>query len=320
MLATVAGWCVLGLIPERATAVLGAPIGEPLDLGNGVLLSPIPVSHLEAATARLELTWRQIWFMSGQPRLVVMRNFDADTPEELQPDRHDDPAPVTRRSHNRDLLILANLAIWLACPEYALWYTRTFHVERNKEGWAIHGWGYPRPLQAFRAGDGFLLIDDLARAREVNEGLAALDRAGPLWMAVRSLWGALTEPWIHGRYMLLWVALEALFGPRNHRLVRRSVSWRLASFLGQPELFEVALADYVRRSDVAHGAGQAIAREEWMPLAHRAEDWARAAVLRLLQVPALVHIFGDVARRERWLRETAGEPPAVHGNEARRDG
>jgi hypothetical protein len=115
-------------------------------------------------------------------------------------------------------------------------------------------------------------------------------------MAVRTLWGAVTEGWFHSRYAQLWTALEALFGPRDADMVTFRVSQNLAFFLAntleeRSPLFRDAKRAYGTRS--------------------------RIALLRILRNPAYLAAFDTAEHRDAFFERLvfedgteAGPPPA----------
>src|SRR5262249_50940955 len=130
-------------------------------------------------------------------------------------------------------LTLANISVWLAQPA-RIPVEVVLHFDHPGDGTS---------LRQSTSSDGLLVQEhdlenqikmaDLALARELNEGLSKLMRNGTTWTAIRVFWKALLESMWEARYLLSWVAMEALFGSANPGETRFRLSQRAAFFLGQ---------------------------------------------------------------------------------------
>ena len=271
------------------------------------MLTGIPEWLEIAAGMTNELGWAKLSFLMGDPNFALIKQYEAAGLNDPDP-AWDVPAPrVTRQRAALDWLMMANEAVWLVHPETTLGFKDALHVKQQPDGeWAIRAVLHPPPLQSRRPRGPGLTVQRLEEARALNVRLAALKRQGPLWYALRSLWGALTEVWFHNRYMLTWIALEALFGPRDPGEVRYRLSQHLAFFLANtPEerrsLFDLAKGDYVKRSYIAHGEGERVKQTEWETLMIRAEEWMRAAAVRILTSETLLDRFATSERRDTFF-------------------
>jgi hypothetical protein len=306
-------WAAVGLIPNYAPT--GTAVAETVELGNGVQLAQVPEYVENLAGQRL--TWAQLGWLAREVDHVLFCGYDLEH----------DPGPVFSL-HQRtitDRLTLTNLAVWLANPGTNLRFRYTLHLNlaggvdlrHLRPGTPLYT---GRPMQP-------TTLAHLTEARALNESIGNLPREGPLWIAVRTLWRALTEPWFHGRYADLWTALEALFGPRDGDSVVYRVSQSLAFFLADTvedrrPLFRLAKRAYGKRSKVVHGEGEGIDEEEYEPLVHQAEDWLRDALVRILRSPEYLAAFRTAERRDAFFERLVfadgaelGPPPAGAGLE-----
>jgi hypothetical protein len=146
---------------------------------------------------------------------------------------------------------------------------------------------------------------DLARCRRIFAALGRLQPGSPL-RAASALWtGLRAEDEV--RYLLVWVALEALFGPKDGHEVTHRVAERIALFLSprlgaRRELYAQAKQDHGLRSAVVHGRGLA-RRHRAQPGVNEenSERFIRASLLKILSDPGMTSTFSSEAKREDYL-------------------
>ena len=126
-----------------------------------------------------------------------------------------------------------------------------------------------------------------------------LNKTAQAWTSARASWAALGMPTPEIRYLLFWIALEALFGPDDARETTFRLSQRIAMFLAEDSdearrLFQTAKKCYSFRSKVAHG------RWKYDPnadsLMAETEKLIRRSMLRLLTDQDLVSKFHGKGR------------------------
>jgi hypothetical protein len=150
-------------------------------------------------------------------------------------------------------------------------------------------------------------IADFKKARALTEVLKTLPRDSAIFAAGRVLLKALLERWWEGRYLLFWVALEALFGPSNAAEVTYRLSQRLAFFLATTgdeaqRLFSSAKEGYGLRSKIVHGLRlQRLGKEKSAQVMYEAERLTRYALVKILAEPKYCDIFAHGAKREEFL-------------------
>lgn len=213
---------------------------------------------------------------------------------------------MSREDYAALLLQLANLAVWLVLPGNTLRFRHLVHVEATERTWYIREWTHAEPLYIGHRRREALNPEHLTAASQLSTALGTVSLHSPLWMAVRCLWGGLVTGWFHNRYLLIWIALESLFGPRDPGEVRYRLSQQLAFFLAEKrearyDLFRAAKKDYAERSKVVHGEGGGVKRDDWEALIDRAEEWVRAALVKILKSPELIATFSDPQRRDELL-------------------
>jgi hypothetical protein len=201
----------------------------------------------------------------------------------------------------------ATLALWLARPTH-LTLVAAFHAGHDDDHPATHGW-VPhcwqsaerlRPHPEYHKAA--MTRSDLELAKRLLGGLCAEPFPPDLRSALVSLWSALTDHWVEGRYIQLWVALEALFGNSSPGETTYRLAHRLAMFLGQDgehrdRIYRDAIQGYRLRSKVVHGHRL---REDELS-AHSASVWRseellRTALAKILTSPSLLKSFARKTR------------------------
>jgi hypothetical protein len=107
------------------------------------------------------------------------------------------------------------------------------------------------------------------------------------------------------RFLLSWVAIEALYGPSNPMEISYRLSQRVAFFLVPKRtnetrnLYESTRAGYSWRSKVVHGLRLSnLTEEESIKISHDAETLLRNTFLRILGDPEMIDRFDGDSRDE----------------------
>src|SRR5262249_426812 len=138
--------------------------------------------------------------------------------------------------------------------------------------------------------------DEVQRASTLHDALSKLQRRNAIWTAVRSTWAALQMSTEEVRYLLFWIALEALFGPEDGREITFRLAQRIALFLGQDKaeaqnIYKRVKSGYSFRSQVAHGRWKSNAKS--IELMADAESCVRQSLVRILSDAKLTKQFLD---------------------------
>jgi len=210
----------------------------------------------------------------------------------------------------------ANTALWLAKPSPIAY--RTVLLFRQIEGtWRVATRASIGHL-AVHADDGgnVVSVADLEVARGLFTEIRKVPVTGPIHPALGLLGRALREStdW-DIRYLTLWVAIEALFGPEDAREIRYRLAYRLARFLEptDPEearkIFRKALKGYDIRSSIAHGMRvkeKDVSGTKADAHLHDIERWLSSS-LRLLLTDANIRGKFHGKSRETYLDELVFE-------------
>ena len=101
-------------------------------------------------------------------------------------------------------------------------------------------------------------MSDIENTRKIFAGIKTVKMQGATWVAIYSLITALMERTWEVRYLLFWIALEALFGSDDPREITYRLSQRTSLFLGRNKeeakgLYPRVKEGYGWRSKVVHG-------------------------------------------------------------------
>lgn len=205
------------------------------------------------------------------------------------------------------LAIFANLAIWLRQPT-PLCFTVSLHACL----WTSEIEGARRPIlqQSERSQplychpkdfDNPITIHHIKQAAEFYPAIRSIQQGNALWVALRAIWAGLTSHASDIRYMLFWVALEALFGPDDSTELSHKLAERIAFFIAENaddarNLFKMAKKCYGMRSKIVHG------RWQHSPVIHQmmqdTEAIVRTAFRRILENPEALTTFASKKRDE----------------------
>jgi len=210
----------------------------------------------------------------------------------------------------KELLTLANIAIWLAKP-CAFGFDVVFHVdefETDKDFCSAESLRDIEPHLKYEKT--YLQSSDLSVAKELHKIILELNRDSDVWTSIYFLWNALRETEWAVRYTLFWIALEALFGPEDGEISFR-ISQRIGFLLGNTrseasDIFTKARELYKWRSKVVHG--RRLSKlvnndDEAIRISFESEMLLRDSLVKILESPTLVQNFST--NREKFLDSLA---------------
>ncbi|HEY6393454.1 MAG TPA: hypothetical protein VIX89_19380 [Bryobacteraceae bacterium] len=209
-----------------------------------------------------------------------------------------------------DLVFLANLALWLQrLPSVG--FNLVFHARKDSRAFNItESRRHERFL--YHSNDEIhrrrITRDDLESVQRLYVMLSKIQRHSPPWAALRAVTSALQMRRNEIRHLLLWIALEALFGVADGEIKYR-LSQRLAFFVANDrieakELFAKAKQGYDARCKMAHGAWgpKTLNTNEAVTLTGVTEEFIRRAFVRLLQDDETIkHFCGSEKNRCAYL-------------------
>jgi hypothetical protein len=211
---------------------------------------------------------------------------------------------------------IANLALWLARPSgLHVEVVVTTEPQPGPGGTAISG----RLLESIRPHERYagasLTLNNVQTADRLATAIQELPRPSSVWTATRFLWLALTEELWETRYVNLWVAIEALFGPENRERIAKKLRTRVARFLNADDkealvAQEIVKAGYDLRSAAIHGSRLTKRTESEMSESLlMSEGIILTALRKILSDPELVAKFCS-ASRDGYLDDLAKGFPA----------
>ena len=281
------------LVPWHTVAPLvhsgqiDAPV-RPFRLGCGVRLGRVPRRFLSSEfrngiDEQLGRRWR-----AGPAQFCLVTTYKAHS--------YGDPSgapaggPPTKQDAARQRLQLAALSLWLARPS-SVHFRFVAHVHESHLG----GVKLPPLFFTFdekpslsRYAAARLTPADLKGARRLNVALNALNLSGPVFIAARYLWLALNQEHADVRLGILWMAVDALFGPEDGQGIGEAIRKRVPAFFGGSRKTQIenhghAAAGWKARCEVMHGDTLgARSRKEKEYLLLESESIVRGALLSVL--------------------------------------
>jgi len=235
--------------------------------------------------------------------LLIRRNLPYQA--ERAPDK-------TVRGASVDQIYLVNVAFWLERFAY-VGFNLVFHASESSQAVTITEPPRRHDRFLYHANDEIhrrsLTADDLRSVQKLYLALSKIPRFSAPWTAFRAITAALQMQRNEIRHLLLWIALEALFGGNGgeikYRLSQRLAFFTANSRAGARDLFEKAKRGYDARSKMAHGAWGPKTRnsdDAAVELTGITEEFVRHAVIRLLQDDETINKFcGSEASRCAYL-------------------
>jgi len=199
-----------------------------------------------------------------------------------------------------------HLALWLIRPT-ALSFHVIAHARKHDTEWNIRSIApYSPAIPLSQYAYDHLVEEDFAKAKTLFGVLQSVSGKGPVRMAAQAAKKALIEGAREIRFLLLWIALESLFGPEDGREVSFRLSQRIALFLETDRLQGCALFSRIKksydwRSKIVHGLRVAkLKNEQSQNLLVELEQLVRRSLSAVLATGSIASTF-DGKEREKYL-------------------
>ncbi len=210
-------------------------------------------------------------------------------------------------------LMYANLALWLAKPS-CIGFCFLFDFKFKNDKWNIMGRGrrIARLVPNLHYTNNSLTEAELETAAMLFSRLHVLLNYsdGTLKRCASTLFWALIHKEWDKRYLLLWMALESLFAPKDRKSITYKLTKNLACFLGDnksdiSKFSEQAVKYYKWRCLIVHGKSLSelirVERREQLEIQYETEDWLRKSLMRILSCEKRISIF-DSNQRDTYLK------------------
>ncbi len=200
-------------------------------------------------------------------------------------------------------IMLCNLALWLAKPS-PLGFDFYMHINHLD---AIPSLINSASVAVFRCNSkdsgNSLKSEDFEKAKQIYLIMKSIPRNSTLWISITSLIQALTSHFGNIRFMLLWIALESLFGAKHELQFR--ISQRIALFLGNNreealKLFSDSKDSYSMRCDIIH-TGSYAGKGNSEAIGYNAEEFIRKALVKIIDNNQFVEVFNNDEKRKKFL-------------------
>lgn len=276
---------------------------KPINLGNGVYLSEIP-SWIKNDNITKDLSTDNRDFIESDVKYMLFAKYKAQSLGDPF-----SPQKATGKRSKQDVFLeriqISNLLLWLVNPS-ALNFKMFFHIDEVTGKKYLRQFASVAPLRPHHRDSGNMIKKEkLLKIYSLNKKIKTLDRKGPFWMALRTLWSALTASTWEPRFLLLWVTLEALFG--SDRELSFKIPLRICCFITKNKshkriIFYNAKKGYTWRSKIVHGMRLiSLSRSESETVLFNTELMIRNSVLKILRSKKLIEIFSNHNKREKYL-------------------
>lgn len=187
---------------------------------------------------------------------TISIGYEASSLGDPDPDWHG-AKPRSKQNKAKERIQIANLALWLAKPS-CIGFELIVDAQFAEPNWHLRqARRIDRLVPHVRYKDNYLNAEDFEKAKKLFLPLCAI-RDGSIWRSTATLSWALTNDYWDHRYLLLWIALESLFGPDDPREITYRMSQRIAFFNAESrteakEICDIAKNGYKCRSKIIHG-------------------------------------------------------------------
>ncbi|SPP64735.1 HEPN domain-containing protein [Nitrospira lenta] len=220
-------------------------------------------------------------------------------------------APVwSEHDDSEQRIRLAHLAFWLVRPT-ALTFTTVVVAEMHDIAWitaAIHTYG--PTYGSGEAAQSELSSEDLVGVSKTLKALDAVSRGKAIHTAALLITKALSDPTVEFRSLLMWLAMESLFGTSDTGEVTFQLAQRVAFFLESDrskakETFKLVKACYDIRSKLVHGFKVTkISDQKFNEFTLNSETLLRRSLLTILNDNSTIENI-DGAGRDSYLNGLA---------------
>ncbi|TGQ92182.1 hypothetical protein EN851_11320 [Mesorhizobium sp. M8A.F.Ca.ET.208.01.1.1] len=284
-----------------------SPVSEPFELAAGVHIEPVP-DWVKNEEAFEHLSWRQREdIVNGQ--LAFSVRYSADAIGSYDPDWKGS-RPMTVQAYADEKFALAVFALWLVKPSN-LSSGIVLHFDNEGDPHSIRQASEQYAILINEGEDENVITrDDLQAGGKLLAAMLELPRDNALWTTIYMTLLALRERRWELRYLLQWVALEALLGSQSPNETTFRLSQRIGLFLGENSaerraMFKSAKDGYGWRSKIAHGGRLGkLKGEQSLALSAVTEDILRRSFKKVLHDPHLMEIFCG-KDRDNFLEELA---------------
>jgi hypothetical protein len=292
-------------------ANLDFEIKEPFQFASDATIERVPTDLREETDLKELGRFHKEWIAGCRNCLII--HYEADAPYSPDPNWKGDP-PRTIEQSNREAAYLANLAFWLQHPS-PIGFRWLFHMpefdgkfivqsSEDRNDFLCHPYDKDERVR----------VEDLEPAKALFAALLKIPHDTPVWTPLRSIIAALQMNVEEIRYLLLWTALEALFGAPIE--IKFRISQRIAFFITGDKnearaVFGAIKKSYDFRSKVAHGAWKK--NKDSTDLTANTEQHLRRSLVRmLLDDNLMTNFLGKDETRNDYLEELIflyGTPP-----------
>jgi hypothetical protein len=277
----------------------------PFDFGNDISLEHLPEwIKNENILNQLHPSQKED-LLSILDKAIVVR-YKAEALGEQEPNWKG-KRKLSKQKYASIKIHLLSLCFWLINPT-DLTYKFIICAQNDNDEWI---WRQVSLFDGFRPHKKYMANklgkDDLEKVKKLFSTLLSIEQSNTIWIAINFLSEALTKSLWEIRYLLIWIALEALFGSEDPRELSYRLSQRIA-FFSKPEdkslkeFYYSVKKLYVWRSKVVHGRIKNISSKDADTYLYDSETIVRKCLKKILEEQQLINTFIS-KNRESYLED-----------------
>ena len=287
-------FCALALITHQWEPA--EKLDNPIIFPNGTTISLIP-DWLKGENFTFGLSLSNREELESLSKYIFKYEYESD--DQLQYLR----TTETPFDKAKGEIIKTCLSLWLTNPS-AMTFSLVINAKYFRDSWVpseteIHQDIYSHPNDQSNKVSNNDFVNASKHLSIINNNWK-----GVLSLSLNALHIALKQQRWETRYLLLWIILESLFGPKSPNEITYRLSTRLANFLGNNkdekiELYEKAKLGYKWRSRTVHGLRlDKLKSDQSGELLFEAENLVRNALIKIISNEELIKRFNGPNREE----------------------
>lgn len=278
----------------------GNCLTSPINFGESIRITQIP-DWVRSSEMTKDMNCYQRDRVIGDGKLAFVAEYEAESLGDPDPSWKGDE-PRGKQEIVLERILLASLSVWLAKPSW-IGGRLYIHVHEKNGERILRETSSIEPIRPHsRDAKNHLEAGDYQKAVKIHNALVSLDRTGAPWLAARTLLSGLRAREWEIRFLLLWIALEALFGTSSevsYRVAQRMAFFNTESRAETKRVFDRVRKSYNWRSKIVHGlALRKFNQEESEEVLYDTETTIRTSLQKALLGEGMSDNFADKNREE----------------------
>lgn len=278
-------WATISIITPTFLDEKGF-LKEKIDLGSGLFLCE-PPEWINSEEINKKMSYSEKSLLEDS-KCVFIKEYQANSLGDPDPNWNG-KSPRSKQDWILEDVSLVCLALWLINPSRLSQCILYIHARKTDDKWTLIQYGYQNEIVLHDFDNRNMINkDEIKQAIKIFAIIRKLSRPSAIWSSIRSLIYSLTQPWNfwEGRFALLWIALEAIFGSNNELSFK--MAQRIAFLIAQDRkeaksIFNDMKESYVWRNKTVHGFHlKKLTPEESARIMYGTESAIRKSLIKIL--------------------------------------